>query len=207
VARKDADTRKQEIVDAAIRLADKVGPDRLTTEAVAQDVGITQPAVFRHFPKKQSLWEAVAKHISGRMQKRWARVLGDRNPADERLHALIAAQLTFIRGNPAIPAILFSRELHSGNDALRNAFYTLMGKFHGVIAGLIRAGVEEGTFRQDLDTRDAAFLVLGLVQGLAVRWSFSGKSFDIVEEGRRLFELQMSAFVDGGGNDRTGGPL
>lgn len=206
MTRKDAGTRKREIVDAAIRLADKVGPDRLTTEAVARDVGITQPAVFRHFPKKQSLWEAVAKQISGRMQKRWTRVLADGKPADERLRVLAATQLMFIRSNPAIPAILFSRELHSGNDMLRNGFYTLMGKFHGVIERIIRAGIEEGTFRRDLDSRDAALLVLGLVQGLAVRWSLSGKSFDIVAEGQRLIDLQMAAFADGGGIDPAGGP-
>lgn len=188
-------------MDAAIRLADEVGPDRLTTEAVARAVGITQPAIFRHFPKKQNLWEAVATRISGRMRKQWSGVLGAGMPADERLRRLITTQLQFIRSNPAIPAILFSRELHSGSETLRKAFYGLMSKLHGVIAGIVEAGIAEGTFRDDLDSRDAAFVLLGFVQGLAVRWSLSGKSFDIVDEGGRLLEVQLAALAARRGGD------
>ena len=39
---------------------------------------------------------------------------------------------------------------------------------------------------------DAAFLLIGLVQGLAVRWSLAGRTFDLVDEGARLFDLQLS---------------
>lgn len=66
--RKPAETRKQEIVDAALRLADSEGPERLSTETVAEAVGLTQPGIFRHFPKKQDLWEAVARRIGTMME-------------------------------------------------------------------------------------------------------------------------------------------
>ena len=59
MARKPADERKDEILRAALRLADELGPDRLTTNAVAEAVGLTQPAIFRHFPTKTVLWQAV----------------------------------------------------------------------------------------------------------------------------------------------------
>ncbi len=48
--RKSAEDRKAEIVDAALRLADDIGPDRLSTEVLAEAVGISQPGIFRHFP-------------------------------------------------------------------------------------------------------------------------------------------------------------
>ena len=63
--RKTAEDRKAELVEVTLRLADKVGPDRLSTEAIAAAVGVTQAAIFRHFPKKQDLWEAVAARIAG----------------------------------------------------------------------------------------------------------------------------------------------
>lgn len=65
-ARKSADSRKTEIVTAMLRLADELGPDRLTTLAVANAVGLTQPGIFRHFPTKQDIWLAVAAQISGK---------------------------------------------------------------------------------------------------------------------------------------------
>jgi AcrR family transcriptional regulator len=195
--RKSAEARKTEIVEAALRLSDKLGPERLTTEAVADAVGLTQPGIFRHFPKKQALWEAVAAQIGAMMETRWTKAQSrDTGPLDQ-MRALIAAQLQLIQSVPAIPAILFSRELHTKNKGLRQAFFDLLSRFHRVIAELAGRAREAGELRVDLDPDDVAFLVIGLVQGLAVRWSISGRGFDLVEEGKRLLEIQLSGFATG----------
>src|SRR5574338_1337230 len=101
--RKPAEERKSEIVEATLRLADKVGPDRLATGQVAEAVGLTQAALFRHFPKKQDLWEAVAARIGEKFQQRWLAI--ERGPADPlaRLRGIVAAQLKLIQSTPAIP--------------------------------------------------------------------------------------------------------
>lgn len=67
--RKPAEDRKQEIVLTTLKLADKVGPDRLSAAMISKDVGISQPAVFRHFPDMNKLWLAVASHIEDMMKK------------------------------------------------------------------------------------------------------------------------------------------
>lgn len=192
--RKSAETRKAEIVEAALRLADELGPDRLTTGAIAEKVGLTQPGIFRHFPKKKDLWEAVAVRIGTLMEARWkAARSGVSAPTDE-IRAVIRAQLRLIQSNPAIPAILFSRELHSKNKNLRAAFFELMGRFHRTVAGLVARARESGELREDLDADDAAYLIIGLVQGLAVRWSISGRKLDLTQEGTRLLDLQLAGF-------------
>jgi AcrR family transcriptional regulator len=193
--RKPAEERKSEIVEAALRLADKVGPDRLTTGQIAKAVGLTQAALFRHFPKKQDLWEAVAARIGEKFQQRWMAI--ERGPADpiDRLRTIVAAQLKLIQSTPAIPAILFSRELHLENQALRVIFATFMTNFHSRIEGLIASAQDGGGLRADIAPADAAYLVIGLVQGVAMRWSLSGRNFDLSEEGERLLELQLSGFA------------
>lgn len=195
--RKPAEVRRAEIIDATLRLADKLGPERLTTEAVADAVGLTQPGIFRHFPKKQDLWEAVAARIGAMMEARWAKAHSpDAKPVDQ-IRTLIAAQLRLIQSTPAIPAILFSRELHTKNKGLRTAFLGLMNRFHRLIADLVAEARERGDLQGSLDANDAAYLIIGLVQGLAVRWSISGRNFDLAEEGKRLLELQLSGFASG----------
>lgn len=193
--RKTAEARKVEIIDATLRLADKLGPERLTTEAVANAVGLTQPGIFRHFPKKQDLWEAVAARVGAMMNARWARAQSpDAAPIDQ-IRALIAAQLRLIQSTPAIPAILFSRELHTKNEGLRIAFFGLLSRFHRMIAAEVGRACERGELHGELDPDDAAFLIVGLVQGLAVRWSISGRSFDLTGDGCRLLEVQLNGFA------------
>lgn len=193
-ARKSAETRKSEILEATLRLADQPGPDRLSTEAIAQAVGLTQPGVFRHFPSKRALWEAVAAAIADRMTAGWQAVGERSNRPVDRLTGLICAQLRLIQSTPAIPAILFSRELHAENDLLRKAVFNLMGRFHNALRTEIDGALEEGTFRPDLDADDVAFLLIGLVQGLAVRWSLSGRTFGLEQEGARLLAIQIQLF-------------
>ena len=195
--RKSADTRKAEIIDTTLRLADKLGPDRVTTEAIADAVGLTQPGIFRHFPKKQDLWEAVAARVGTMMEAHWKKAQNSDAPAMDRVRGLIGAQLRLIQSTPAIPAILFSRELHTKNKGLRTAFFGLMSRFHRLIAGLVAQACAAGELRDDLDPDDAAYLIIGLVQGLAVRWSISGRNFDLTEEGNRLLELQLKGLAFG----------
>ncbi|MGB5559718.1 MAG: TetR/AcrR family transcriptional regulator [Paracoccaceae bacterium] len=192
VLRKSADRRKAEIVIATLRLADELGPDRLTTNAVAKAVGLTQPGIFRHFPTKHELWLAVAAHIAEKMTSAWEDVLQSRLEPQDRIEALIRVQLHQITENPAIPAILHSRELQSANAPLRAQFVALMTRFQSVLVEAISEGAARGVFRTDLAPRDSAILLISLVQGLAIRWSLGQRAFSLEAEGGRLMSRQVA---------------
>lgn len=193
-ARKSADIRKAEIVATMLRLADELGPDRLTTQAVAQAVGLTQPGIFRHFPTKQDLWLAVAARIAETMTQAWEAVLVDNPAPQDRVAALIQVQLRQISEHPAIPAILHSRELHTENEALRAQFLRLMTRFQTLLSDTLTEGRERGVFRADLAPQDAAVLLISLVQGLAIRWSLGQRAFSLEAEGGRLLACQIGLF-------------
>lgn len=194
--RKSAQERKAEILATALRLADELGPDRLTTAAIAEAVGLTQPGIFRHFPTKQALWQAVAADISGRLKVAWDEALASCATPEGRIATLVQAQLNLIEANPAIPAILFSRELRVENDALRQVFVGLMTAFHGILAGELARAREAGTIRPDLDPADGAVLLISLIQGLAMRWSLGARGIALRPEGARLLAVQMALFVN-----------
>jgi len=193
--RKTAGQRREEILHVTMRLAEEIGPDRLSVQAIADEVGLTQPGIFRHFPTKKALWEAVAGEIAARMEAGWAAVCESTGDPLDRVTGLIAAQLHLIQTTPAIPAILFSRELHAGNDELRQAVLGLMGRYHDALTAALTAAQRAGQVVPDVDPGDAGFVLLSLVQGLAVRWSLSGRIFSLTEEGQRLLALQLRAFL------------
>jgi AcrR family transcriptional regulator len=192
--RKSADNRKAEIVTAILRLADELGPDRLTTDAVAKAVGLTQPGIFRHFPTKQDLWLAVAAHVAGAMTAAWDQVLATHTAPLDRITALVQVQLRQIAANPAIPAILHSRELHSGNAALRAQFVGLMTRFQGLLVAALGEGQTDGVFRDDISAKDAAVLFISCVQGVALRWSLGQRGFSLEDEGGRLLGGQIALY-------------
>lgn len=193
--RKPAEVRKAEIVDTAIRLSAELGPDRLTTDRLAREIGISQAAIFRHFPTKGDIWLAVGQRIATLMRSDTALGSDVAEPPAEQLRNLVVRQLTYFEKTPAIPAILFSRELHAENEDLRLHFASMMQNRMAMFAGLIESEKSNGDFSKDLDSTDAAALVLALIQGLAMRWSLFAREFDLVEEGKRLLEIQIRGFL------------
>lgn len=186
--RKPAAERKAQIVDEAMRLAAELGPDRMTTQKLADAVGITQAAIFRHFPNKSEIWQAVADRIGTSLP---ASILESDEPPLDRMRAIVQRQFEFIVKTPSIPAILYSRELHAENEGLRKQFSAMITRRQQLFAGLFKAASDAGDIRPDLDPDDAARLVLAFIQGMAMRWSMEERSFDLVAEGKRLLELQL----------------
>jgi AcrR family transcriptional regulator len=189
--RKSADLRKAQIVATILDLADRIGPDRVTTSAVAMEIGVTQAAIFRHFPTKAEMWVAVADHVAGLLTAAWAEALeGSRLPV-ERLKALVGAQLDQITANPALPMLLFSRELNVENTALRAAFRDRLATLHGLLMREVSAGQRDNALLKDVAPGDVAILLTSLIQGLAIRWVLGTRDFVLRDEGLRLLAVQL----------------
>ena len=194
-ARKSAKERKTQIADTVLRLADELGPDRLTTQAVADAVGVTQPAIFRHFPTKADLWLAVAGLIAVRLRAGWSQALQSADDPVQRIEALILGQLRQIEAMPAIPSILFSRELQAENEPLRQTIQDLMGTLVAMLIDEIKTAQANQRIHGGLVPQDGALLLVALVQGLAFRWTLTRRSFGLEAEGRRMLAIQMRLFL------------
>jgi AcrR family transcriptional regulator len=189
--RQSAEERKTQIVAAVLRLADEIGPDRLSTTDVARAIGLSQPAIFRHFPTKYELWLAVAEDIAEHLKTAWTAAETKSAGPNDRLRALIGAQLAAITETPALPSILFSRELQVENPDLRTVFREILGAYQSRLVAAIRDQQVVGDVRDGLSPEDIAILLTSLVQGVAIRWTLGARGFSLVQEGLRLFDVQM----------------
>ena len=193
--RKPAEDRKTDIVEALLRLADQIGPDRLTTNDVAREVGVTQAAIFRHFPTKAELWSAVGEVIAARLAEAWQQAQAANTSPKDRLRALIATQLRQIETTPALPAILHSRELNVDNAILREKFRGLLMQYQAHRVANLEGMIADGSMTPDVKPQDAAALLTSLVQGIAIRWSLGSRGFALQPEGLRLLDVQLVLFA------------
>lgn len=63
-----AGERKQQIIEEAARLFSRLGYDRVTVKQIGDTCGITEPAIYRHFPSKDAVYDAVLDSIEERME-------------------------------------------------------------------------------------------------------------------------------------------
>jgi AcrR family transcriptional regulator len=122
------------------------GPAKATVVDVARALGVSHAAVYRHFPSKAVLREAVTRRWIDRSYHRLARIADDTaTPAPERLRAWLAELFTAKRAKA-----LEDPELTATYGVLAAEHSSVVADHVAVLVGQIRAvvaaGVADGDF-------------------------------------------------------------
>jgi AcrR family transcriptional regulator len=156
-------------------------------------MGVTQGAVFRHFPSKDAIWLAVMQWVRERLMAVLARAAAQgRDPLDS-LERMFFAHIAFIAGHQAIPRVLTSDHLHGRSPALRNLVTEIMLAYETKIAALLTDAQAQGLARADLDVHAAATLYIGMIQGLVLQASILRGRRTLAAEAARTFPVFLQA--------------
>lgn len=188
-----ADERREEIVRVTLDLAAKQGVDDVTTQDMAQAMGLTQGAVFRHFASKDAIWLAVMQWVRDRLLTVLARAAAQGSDPLDALQRMFYAHIDFIAAHPAIPRVLMSEHLHNRSAALRRLVTEILLGYEAKIAGLLDEAKARGLARQDLDAHAAATLYIGMIQGLVLQGSILREQRTLAAEAARTFPIYLQA--------------
>jgi len=153
-----ADERRAVTVAAVIELAAEQNPSEITTAAIAKRMGLTQGALFRHFPNKDAIWEAVMVWVTERVL---ARVIKASQAAESPLAALEAVFMThidFVVQHPGVPRLLFGELQRAGDTPAKQMARTLITRYAELLSALIDKGKEQGELTAEVNTAAAATL-------------------------------------------------
>lgn len=189
--RKPAADRKREVIDTALRLLSTLPVDALTIEHIASDVGISQAAIFRHFPTKNALWLAVLETVETRAETIWQTARAPDLPHLTRLQRVLEGQLGLIADTPAVPKLIFTVGRMTTEAGIRQVHLRIMTRLRSILLHEIDTAISTGELSGSMPAKDIADLFLGLIQGTVLRWQLSSRTFDLIAEGRRLTECQI----------------
>ncbi len=188
-----ADERREEIIRVTLDLAARQGVDDVTTQDMAQAMGVTQGAVFRHFPSKDAIWLVVMQWVRDRLMGVLGRAAAQgRDPLDA-LQRMFFAHIDFIAAHPAIPRVLMSEHLHGRSSALRQLVTEIMLGYEAKITGLLNDAKAQGLVRTELDAHAAATLYIGMIQGLVLQASILRDQRTLAAEAARTFPIYLQA--------------
>ena len=98
--RKSAAVRRDEIVQAALALIAGSGPGALTTGAIARHVGVSQAALFRHYPTKNAILVACVESIGDQVRPAVFAAAAAPGAAEQRLRRIVGTMLSVARNIP-----------------------------------------------------------------------------------------------------------
>ena len=159
VAKRSA--RSQDILQAlALMLESSQG--RITTAALASELGCSEAALYRHFPSKTKMFEGLIDFIEETIFARVGGILNDEPNAINQCYRIISLTLAFAEKNPGISRLLNGDALAGENERLQQRVAQLFNRLKTQIKQLLR----EAELSQNLDIKPSIIVAVDLMMSL-----------------------------------------
>ena len=119
---------------------------RITTASLADQVGVSEAALYRHFPSKTKMFDDLIKFIEETLFSRISRVLKEEQSTDIRCYKILTLILTFCEKNPGMTRLLTGDALVGETEGLR----TRISRFYDRIESQLKQVLREAQIRENL---------------------------------------------------------
>ena len=192
------EVRQASLVEAALQLAAQRSPADITTGDLAQAVGITQGAVFRHFSSKEAVWLAAldwaTDTLMARLQAAATLAITLERPEPEALAALqnvFLEHVNFVIAHPGVPRIIFQELQHTEDTPLKARVRGLMQQYRALLMGLLTQAQKQHSLAPGTDLQSATVLFMGAVQGLVMQSLLSGQVHAMAAQAPGVFSIYL----------------
>ncbi|MBT3563378.1 nucleoid occlusion factor SlmA [Pseudomonadales bacterium] len=158
-------SRRDQILQSLAEMLEQTPGGRITTSGLAKHVGVSEAALYRHFPSKAKMFEGLIEFIEETIFSRISLILKEEGRAETRCRQVLNLLLTFSERNPGITRILTGDPLSGETDRLRLRVAQLFERLETQLKQLLReAELREG-IAPKLEIAIAANLMLATVEG------------------------------------------
>jgi TetR/AcrR family transcriptional regulator len=158
-------SRRQQILQALAHMLEVSPGERITTAGLAKTVGVSEAALYRHFPSKAKMFEGLIEYIEETIFDRVALIVREEGSAMARSEKILELLLIFAERNPGISRILTGDALTGETERLRTRVNQFYDRLETQLKQILReAELREGV-RTAVTVSAAANLLLGLAEG------------------------------------------
>ena len=203
--------RRAHAVRALLELARSTAPDAITTAAIAERMGVSHGALFRHFPSREALWAEAVTWATTELDHRFEACLKRPAILDALQHpdapaatigpslplvqvaALMASHAALLQQHPGLVRMLFAELQRPATSPARETGKAFMQRFRQRLASLMAAAQAEGALDPGHDPHELAALLVALQQGLILQALVHDGFADLSERSRRSVALFLRA--------------
>lgn len=194
-------SRAQLILEALARQLQNHPGQRITTAALAKEVGVSEAALYRHFPSKARMFEGLIEFIENSVFGLITRILEENSDGIARCEKMLGMLLSFSERNPGLSRILVGDALTGENERLQIRIM----QFYDRLETQLRQILREAETRKELPVGQPstamANLLLATVEGRMNQYVRSGFQKSPLEHWNQQWEmLSKCLFVSSAGS-------
>lgn len=157
--------RRQQILEALAHMLEANPGERITTAGLAREVGVSEAALYRHFPSKSKMFEGLIEFVEETMFSRINMILAEEQTALKRCQKILTLLLTFTARNPGITRILTGDALAGESERLRHRVAQLFDRLETQLKQIVREAEMREGLRPIISAGATANLMLASAEG------------------------------------------
>ncbi len=188
-------SRREEVLQKAMEVIVQEGLARLTMKRVAQKMGFSEPAMYRHFKDKQDLMRGMIR----RVRERFFQIVDQADfqaPPRQFLEQTLCGLMRYLEEVNGVTILFLSDSTYNRDESLREE---LLEWFRGMVERFtlfLEGAKARGETRPDLPVRGAALSIVGAIQCLTIRFVVGGGKLSITEPCKEVVDF-LSLGVSG----------
>ncbi|MDO8907371.1 MAG: nucleoid occlusion factor SlmA [Pseudohongiella sp.] len=158
-------SRKEHILQALAHMLESGPGERITTAALAREVGVSEAALYRHFPSKARMFEGLIKFIEDTLFVRISRILQDELTTLERCEKILTLLLTFAEKNPGMTRLMTGDALAGETERLRLRIGQMFDRLESQLKQVLREAPLRESLKPTISPAVLAGLLLATAEG------------------------------------------
>jgi TetR/AcrR family transcriptional regulator, fatty acid metabolism regulator protein len=178
--------RQLEIVEAALELIAEKGIQGFTIKNLSKKIGVTEPAIYRHFENKVEILIAILNTFKENTSKLFQNELNNDLRPIEKISHLFNKHFETFTTNPSLVSVIFSEEVFRNEPQLIEKIVEVIEKNGEILHEIISNGQQLGEIRKDIPANHLAIMTMGSLRLFVKHWQFADKQFSLQEAGQPL---------------------
>jgi AcrR family transcriptional regulator len=180
--------RQVEIINISIDIIAQKGIQGLTIKNLSKEIGISEPAIYRHFESKTDILLAILKNFEEVSSFMNEAMKGGNGTTISKIEFMFSKIIEIFSLEPSHISVIFSEEIFKNEEVLKDKIVEIMNSKQKSIEDLLIEGQRKGEIRDDIDYITLALIVIGSLRFMVKQWDLKNQRENLNEEGQKLIE-------------------
>lgn len=183
--------RQQEIIESAGKLLMEKGIKGLTTKNLAQEMGFSESALYRHFKNKEDIIVLLLDYLRSNIKERLDVIFESSATSEIKLKQLFSSQFHFFSKNPHFVVAILSEGLFDESEKINQSIMKVIQYKMQLIAKIIEDGKQNNEFTNSLETEEILHIIIGSFRMMMLKWKFSKFEIDLINQGNKIMDTTI----------------
>ena len=180
--------RQSEIIQKSIEIIAQKGIQGLTIKNLSKEIGISEPAIYRHFESKTEILLALLQNFEEVLSFMRDTLTNAKESSISKIEFMFSKIIEIFSLEPSLISVIFSEEIFKNEKVLKKKIVEIMNSKITTVENIIKEGQENGEIRTDIDNKTLALMVVGSLRFMVKKWDIQDKHEDLQPEGRKLID-------------------